>query len=71
MTENKKRNKSKNPVINSKESKSLKDFIKKVFMHALVEEEMSEERFDEVINDKNFFLEIFSPWHKGNKTRME
>ena len=66
MTE-KKRNKSKNPVINSKGSKSLKDFIKKVFMHALVEKEMSEERFDEVINDKNFFLEIFSPWHKGNK----
>lgn len=67
MTENKKRNKSENQVINSKGSKSLKDSIKEVFVHALVEKEMSEERFDEVINDKNFFLEIFSPWHKGNK----
>lgn len=25
---------------------------------------MSRDRFDEVISDKKFFLEIFSPWHK-------
>ena len=49
---------------NNKELKILKDTIKEVFEHALIDKEMSKDRFDEVIKDKNFFLEIFSPWHK-------
>lgn len=54
---------------NNEELKLLKDAIKKVFEHALLEKKMSKDRFDEVINDKNIFLEIFSPWHqdKGKK----
>lgn len=28
------------------------------------QKKISKDRFDEVINDKNIFLEIFSPWHK-------
>lgn len=65
MSENKKRNKDKNQVENNKELKILKDTIKKVFEYELVEEKkMSKDRFDEVINNKNLFLEIFSPWHK-------
>ena len=67
MTENIKKNKSNNQLINNKGSKNLKDSIKEVFEHALIEKEMSEDRFDEVINDKNLFLEIFNPWHKGNE----
>lgn len=49
---------------NNKESKLLKDAIKEVFEHELLEKGMSKDRFDEVINDKNIFLEIFSPWHQ-------
>ena len=66
MSENKKRNKDKNKVENNKE---LKDTIKKVFEHALLEKKMSKDRFDEVIKDKNIFLKKFSPWHqdKGEK----
>lgn len=67
MSYNKKRNKDKNQVENNKESKLLKDAIKEVFEHALLEKEISTDRFDEVINDKNFFLEIFNPWHKENE----
>ena len=48
---------------NNKKSKRLKDAIKKVFEDELLEK-ISKDRFDEVINDKNIFLEIFSPWHK-------
>ena len=68
MSDNKKRNKDKNQVENNKESKTLKDTIKDtikdVFKHELQEKEISTDRFDEVIKDKNLFLEIFSPWHK-------
>ena len=49
---------------NNKESKLLKDAIKEVFEHELLEKEKSKDRFDEVINDKNIFLKIFSPWHQ-------
>ena len=49
---------------NNKKSKRLKDAIKKVFEDELLEKKISKDRFDEVINDKNIFLEIFSPWHK-------
>lgn len=45
---------------NNKESKLLKDAIKEVFEHELLEKG----RFDEVIDDKNIFLKIFSPWHQ-------
>ena len=41
---------------NNKESKLLKDAIKEVFEHELLEKGMSKDRFDEVINDKNIFL---------------
>lgn len=58
MSYNKKRNKDKNQVENNKESKLLKDAIKEVFEHALLEKEISTDRFDEVINDKNFFRDI-------------
>ena len=64
MSENKKINKDKNQVENNKKSKPLKDAIKEVFEHALLEKKISKDRFNEVINDKNIFLEIFSPWHK-------
>jgi len=64
MSDNKKRNKDKNQVENNKESKTLKDTIKDVFKHELQEKEISTDRFDEVIKNKNLFLEIFSPWHK-------
>ena len=50
---------------NNKESKLLKDAIKEVFEHELLEKEMSKDRFDEVIKDKNIFLGIFSPWHQA------
>ena len=49
---------------NNKKSKRLKDAIKEVFEDELLEKKISKDRFDEVINDKNIFLEIFSPWHK-------
>lgn len=49
---------------NNKESKLLKDAIKEVFEHELVEKGKSKDRFDEVIDDKNIFLKIFSPWHQ-------
>ena len=64
MLENKKRNTYKNQVENNNESKILKDIIKRVFEHALLKKGMTKDRFDEVINDKNIFLGIFSPWHK-------
>ena len=70
MSYNKKRNKDKNQVENNKESKILKDTIKDVFEHALQEKKMSIDRFDEVINDKNLFLEIFSPWHKTEGEKL-
>ena len=41
---------------NNKELKILKDTIKEVFEHALIDKEMSKDRFDEVIKDKNFFF---------------
>ena len=50
---------------NNKESKLLKYAIKEVFEHELLEKGMSKDRFDEVIKDKNIFLEIFSPWHQA------
>ena len=50
---------------NNKESKLLKDAIKEVFEHELLEKGKSKDRFDEVINDKNIFLKIFSPWHQA------
>lgn len=31
---------------------------------------MSKDRFDEVINDKNIFLKIFSPWHKKEGKKL-
>ena len=46
---------------NNKESKLLKDAIKEVFEHELLEKGKSKDRFDEVIKDKNIFLNIFSP----------
>ena len=49
---------------NNKESKLLKDAIKEVFEHELLEKGRSKDRFDEVIKDKNIFLGIFSPWHQ-------
>ena len=49
---------------NNKESKLLKDAIKEVFEHELLEKGKSKDRFDEVIDDKNIFLKIFSPWHQ-------
>lgn len=49
---------------NNKESKLLKDVIKEVFEHELLEKGRSKDRFDEVIKDKNIFLGIFSPWHQ-------
>ena len=49
---------------NNKESKLLKDVIKEVFEHELLEKGKSKDRFDEVIDDKNIFLKIFSPWHQ-------
>mgnify|MGYP001789656233 CR=1 FL=1 len=55
---------------NNEELKLLKDAIKEVFEHELVEEKkMSKDRFDKVIDDKNLFLKKFSPWHqdKGEK----
>ena len=64
MSENKKRNKDKNQVENNNEPTLLKDAIKEVFEHVLQEKNISKDRFDEVIKDKNLFLEIFSPWHK-------
>ena len=69
MLDNKKRNKDKDQVENNKESELLKDAIKEVFEHALQEKNISEDRFNEVIKNKNLFLEIFSPWHqdKGEK----
>ena len=50
---------------NNKESKLLKDAIKEVFEHELLEKGKSKDRFDEVIKDKNIFLNIFSPWHQA------
>ena len=50
---------------NNKESKLLKDAIKEVFEHELLEKGKSKDRFDEVIKDKNIFLKIFSPWHQA------
>lgn len=50
---------------NNKESKLLKDAIKEVFKHELLEKGKSKDRFDEVIKDKNIFLKIFSPWHQA------
>lgn len=67
MSENKKRNKDKDQVENNKESKLLKDAIKEVFEHALLEKNISEDRFNEVIDGKNLFLEIFNPWHKEDE----
>lgn len=69
MLDNKKKNKDKDQVENNKESELLKDAIKEVFEHALQEKNISEDRFNEVIKNKNLFLEIFSPWHqdKGEK----
>ena len=69
MLDNKKKNKDKDQVENNKESELLKDAIKEVFEHALLEKNISEDRFNEVIKNKNLFLEIFSPWHqdKGEK----
>ena len=67
MSDNKKRNTDKNQVENNKESKHA---IKKVFEHALLEKGISKDRFDEVINDKNIFLEIFSPWHKTKGQKL-
>ena len=67
MLDNKKRNKDKDQVENSKESELLKDAIKEVFEHALLEKNISEDRFNEVIKNKNLFLEIFSPWHKEDE----
>lgn len=49
---------------NNKESKLLKDVIKEVFEHELLEKGRSKDRFDEVIKDKNIFLGMFSPWHQ-------
>ena len=49
---------------NNKESKLLKDAIKEVFEHELLEKGKSKDRVDEVIDDKNIFLKIFSPWHQ-------
>ena len=48
---------------NNKKSKRLKDAIKK-YLKMNYQKKISKDRFDEVINDKNIFLEIFSPWHK-------
>lgn len=70
MSENKKINKDKNQVENNKKSKPLKDAIKEVFEHALLEKKISKDRFNEVINDKNIFLEIFSPWHKTEGKKL-
>ena len=70
MSENKKINKDKNQVENNKKSKPLKDAIKEVFEHELLEKGMSKDRFDEVIKDKNIFLEIFSPWHKTEGKKL-
>ena len=67
MLDNKKRNKDKDQVENNKESELLKDAIKEVFEHALLEKNISEDRFNEVIKYKNLFLEIFSPWHKEDE----
>lgn len=67
MTENKKRNKSKNQAMNNKGSKSLKDSIKKVFEQALLEKVKSKKKLEEVLKDKEEFLKIFNPWNKGNK----
>ena len=67
MLDNKKRNKDKDQVENNKESKLLKDAIKEVFEHALLEKNISEDRFKEVIDNKNLFLEIFNPWHKEDE----
>ena len=55
---------------NNKESKLLKDAIKEVFKHELLEKEKSKDRFDEVINNKNTFLEIFSPWHQDKDQKL-
>jgi len=67
MLDNKKKNKDKDQVENNKESELLKDAIKEVFEHALQEKNISEDRFNEVIKNKNLFLEIFSPWHKEDE----
>ena len=71
MLDNKKRNKDKDQVENNKESELLKDAIKEVFEHALLEKNISEDRFNEVIKNKNLFLEIFSPWHKEDENGLE
>ena len=49
---------------NNKKSKRLKDAIKRSIWRWITRKKISKDRFDEVINDKNIFLEIFSPWHK-------
>lgn len=67
MIENKNRNETKNQMINNKGLKSLKDSIKKVFENALLEKVESKKKLEEVLNDKEEFLKIFNPWHKGNK----
>lgn len=56
MLDNKKRNKDKDQVENNKESELLKDAIKEVFEHALLEKNISEDRFNEVIKNKNLFF---------------
>ena len=67
MIENKNRNETKNQMINNNGLKSLKDSIKKVFENALLGKGESKKKLEEVLNDKEEFLKIFNPWHKGNK----
>ena len=67
MSENIKRNISKNPLIDNRGTKSLKNSIKKVFEQALSEKVESKKKLEEVLKDKEEFLKIFNPWNKGNK----
>lgn len=56
--------------LNEEQRTELKDGIKKVFEKVLLEKNKSKEDLNEILNNQNEFLRLFSPWHQPRGEKL-
>ena len=56
--------------LNEEQRTELKDGIKKVFEKVLLEKNKSKEDLNEILDNQNEFLRLFSPWHQPRGEKL-
>ena len=56
--------------LNEEQRTELKDGIKKVFEKVLLEKYKSKEDLNEILNNQNEFLRLYSPWHQDRGEKL-